>query len=111
MSLLTLVFAWIQPVFSVASSVLNLANNFVELEAENARLREELSNARSLTEQVETANKLAAEASLKIKELEKELSKTQKKLEAEEKLKKEATVLAGQKEERLRKAISSLLSK
>jgi len=111
MSLLTLVFAWIQPVFSVASSVLNLANDFVELEAENARLREELSNARSLTEQVETANKLAAEASLKIKELEKELSKTQKKLEAEEKLKKEATVLAGQKEERLRKTISSLLSK
>lgn len=108
--------------------MLNLANNFVELEAENARLREELSNARSLTEQVETANKLAAEASLKIKELEKELSmtqkkleteeklkkelsKVQKKLEAEEKLKKEATVLAGQKEERLRKTISSLLSK
>jgi hypothetical protein len=91
--------------------MLNLANDFVELEAENARLREELSNARSLTEQVETANKLAAEASLKIKELEKDLSKTQKKLEAEEKLKKEAVVLAGQKEERLRKATSSLLSK
>lgn len=91
--------------------VSDFANQFVKLEAENARLREELSAAGTSTEQVESANKLAAEARRRADDLEKELSEVKAKLEKEVKLREEAQSMARRREDRLRKSAESLLGK
>lgn len=91
--------------------VSDFANQFVKLEAENARLREELSAARTSTEQVEAANKLAAEAWQRADDLEKELGEVKAKLEEEVKLKEEAQSMVEKREDRLRKSAESLLGK
>ncbi|KAM0926342.1 hypothetical protein ACQ4PT_003453 [Festuca glaucescens] len=100
---------WLKPVFAMASMVADFAAQFVKIEAENAQLREELAAAKSSAEQIETANKLAAEAWQKAEDLEKELTQVKAKLEKEQKLKEEAQSLAEKREDRLRKSVESLL--
>jgi hypothetical protein len=77
----------LQPAFGVANSVLDLAAGFVAVEAENVRLHQQLADAQSAADRAEAAKKTAADASAKVKELEKELAKLKKNLKDEQKLK------------------------
>ena len=89
--------------------VSDFATHFVKMEAENAQLREELTAAKSSTEQVEAANRLVEEAWQKNEDLEKELAKVKAELEKEVKLKEKAKAQAEKREDQLRRSIESLL--
>ena len=89
--------------------VADFATQFVKIEAENAQLREELAAARVSAEQLEKANKLAADARLRVDVLEKELGKLKAKLEKETKARDAAKASADKREDRLRKSVESLL--
>ncbi|KAK1665057.1 hypothetical protein QYE76_053216 [Lolium multiflorum] len=78
-----------RPILSTVNMVMDFTTQFVKMEAENAQLRVELATAKSSTEQIETSNKLAAEAWQRAQDLEKELSYVKVKLEEEQKLKEE----------------------
>ena len=91
--------------------VKDFAAQFVELEAENARLHQELAAAKSSAEQIETANKLATDAWQEAEDLKKELGQVKAKLEEEERLKEEAQSQAEKREDKLRKSIETLLGK
>ena len=54
------------------------------MEAENVRLHQQLADAQSAAERAEAVEKTAADASAKVKELEKELAKLKKKLKDEQ---------------------------
>jgi hypothetical protein len=54
--------AFCQPVLAMVDMVMDFAAQFVKMEAETAQLCKELAAAKSSADQVETANKLAAEA-------------------------------------------------
>ena len=87
--------------------MVDFADQFVRMEAENARLREV---AKSSTEQLEKANRLAAEAQKEAASL-KELNLLKEKMKEEEQLRFEAHAQADKKEGDLRKSIESLLGK
>ena len=87
------------------------ADQFVKMEAENAQLRQELAAAKSSAERVEAANRLTEEAWQKNDDLTKELAKVKAELEEEVKQKEAAKTLAEEREERLRRAVESLLGK
>ena len=97
-----------QPIQAAVDIVVDFADQFVRMEAENARLREV---ARTSTEQLEKANKLAVEAQEEAVSLKKELNLLKEKMKEEEHLKLEAHALADKKEGDLRKSIESLLGK
>ena len=89
----------------------DFADQFIKMEAENAWLRRELAAAKSSTEQMEAANKLAAEAWQKNEDLTKELTNVKAELEEDLKQKEAAKTSADEQEEWLRRAIESLLGK
>ena len=88
--------------------VSDFAAQFVKIETENAQLKVELAAAKVSAEQ---ANKLAADARIKADLLEKDIGKLKAKLDKETKAKEAAKVLTEEREERLRKAVESLLGK
>ena len=88
--------------------VSEFAKQFVEMEEESARLKTELAAAKASAEE---ANKLAASARMKVDVLEKDIGKLRKNLEKELKAKEAAKTSTEDREERLRKAIESLLGK
>ena len=88
--------------------VVDFAAQFIHLEAENARLREV---AKSSSDQLERANKLATEAQGEAASLKKELDLLKAKIKEEEQQKIEAQAQADKKEGDLRKSIESLLGK
>ena len=67
--------------------MVDFADQFIRMEAENARLREV---AKSSTEQLEKTNKLATEAQREAANLKKELDLLKAKMKEEEQLKIEA---------------------
>jgi cell shape-determining protein MreC len=77
----------LKPIPAAADIVVDYADQFVRMEAENARLREV---AKSSTEQLEKANKLATEAQKEAAGLKKELNPLKEKTKEEEQLKFEA---------------------
>jgi hypothetical protein len=99
------------PIFATVNIVTDFATQFVKMEAENAQLRAELATDKSSAEQIETTNKLAAEAWRRAEDLEKELSQVKVKLEEAQKLKEETESLVEKREDRLRKSVESLLGK
>ncbi|KAM0840479.1 hypothetical protein ACQ4PT_059654 [Festuca glaucescens] len=94
------------PIQAAVDIVVDFTDQFVRMEAENARLREV---AKSSTEQLEKANKLATEAQEETASLKKELNLLKEKMKEEERLKFEAQAQADKKEGDLRKSIESLL--
>ena len=88
--------------------VSEFAKQFVEMEDENARLKMELAAAKASAEE---ANKLAAKARLDVDVMKKEMGKLRKNLDKELKAKEDAKASTEEKEEQLRKAVESLLSK
>ena len=88
--------------------VSEFAKQFVEMEDENARLKTELAAAKASAEE---ANKLAAKARLDVDVMKKEMGKLRKNLDKELKAKEDAKASTEEKEEQLRKAVESLLSK
>ena len=88
--------------------VSEFATQFVKMEEENARLKTELAAAKASAEE---AKKLAADARLKADLLEKEKGKLKKSLEKELKAKELAKTATEEREEQLRQAVESLLSK
>jgi hypothetical protein len=98
----------LQPIQAAVDTVMDFANQFIRMEAENARLREVI---KSSTEQLEKANKLATEAQGEATNLKKELDLLKAKMKEEEQLKIEAQAQADKKEGDLRKSVESLLGK
>ncbi|KAM0859735.1 hypothetical protein ACQ4PT_046996 [Festuca glaucescens] len=92
------------PIQAAVDIVVDFADKFISMEAENARLREV---AKSSTEQLEKENKLATEAQREASNLKKELDLLKAKMKEEEQLKIEAQALADKKEGDLRKAVES----
>ena len=90
----------------------DFANQFVKMEDENKRLREELAKSKELAQQVSTAKKLAEDAWAKNEELEKELTKVKGELgEAKQaaQLKELEKASADKALGHLRKAVEALL--
>ncbi|KAM0904955.1 hypothetical protein ACQ4PT_017682 [Festuca glaucescens] len=94
------------PIQAAIDIVVDFAAQFIRLEAENAHIREV---AKSSTDQLERANKLATEAQGKAADLKKELDLLKAKMKEEEQQKIEAQAQADKKEGDLRKSIESLL--
>ncbi|KAM0863262.1 hypothetical protein ACQ4PT_044707 [Festuca glaucescens] len=94
------------PIQAAVDIVVDFADQFISMEAENARLREV---ATSSTEQLEKANKLATKAQREASNLKEELDLLKAKMKEEEQLKIDAQALADKKEGDLRKAVESLL--
>ena len=97
-----------QPIQAAVDMVVDFAAQFIHLEAENARLREV---AKSSSDQLERANKLATEAQGEAASLKKELDLLKAKIKEEEQQKIEAQAQTDKKEGDLRKSIESLLGK
>jgi hypothetical protein len=97
-----------QPIQDAVDIVVDLADQFIRMEAEYARLQEV---AKSSTEQLAKANKLATEAQREAANLKKELDLLKAKMKEEEQLKIEAQAQADKKEGDLRKSVESLLGK
>ncbi|KAK1662604.1 hypothetical protein QYE76_050763 [Lolium multiflorum] len=96
------------PIHAAVDFVVDFADQFVRLEVENAQL---CKAAKSSADQVQEANRLAAEArneNSSLKEELKQLKKKKMKEEQESRLK--AFIEAGKKEGALRKSIESLLN-
>jgi predicted nucleic acid-binding Zn-ribbon protein len=98
----------LHPTHAAVDIVVDFADQFVRLEAENARLREA---AKSSSEQAQEGNRLAAEAWNEIASLKEELNKLKKKMKEEQESKLKAYAEADKKEGALCKSIKSLLSK
>ncbi len=96
----------LQPIQAAVDIVVDFAAQFIHLEAENARLREA---AKSSTDQLAKANKLAAEAQEEAASLKKKLEQLKTKMEMEEQQKIAADAQAYKKEGALRKSIETLL--
>ena len=96
----------LQPIHAAVDIVVDFADQFVRMEAENARLREA---AKSSTEKLEKANNLTAEAQKEATSLRKELNLLKERMKEEEQLRLEAHAQADKKEGDLRKSIESLL--
>jgi hypothetical protein len=97
----------LQPIHAAVDIVVDFADQFVQLEAENVKLRKA---AKSSADQVQEANRLAAEARNENASLKEELKKLKKKMKEEEESRHKAFVEADKKEGALRKSIESLLS-
>ena len=112
---LTFVFVFVllfrQPIFTAVNVVNDFADQFIKMEAENAQLRKYLAAAKSSAERIEAANRLTEEAWQKNEDLMKELTKVKAELEEEVKHKETAKTLAKEQEERLCRAVESLLGK
>jgi predicted nucleic acid-binding Zn-ribbon protein len=98
----------LQPTDAVVDIVVDFADKFFRLEAENVKLRKA---AKSSVDQVQEANRLAAEARNKSASLKEELKKLKKKMKEEQESRLKAFVEADNKDGALRKSIESLLSK
>jgi uncharacterized coiled-coil protein SlyX len=98
----------LQPIQAAVDTVMDFANQFIRMEAENACLREVV---KSPTEQLEKANKLATEVQGEAANLRKELDLLKSKIKEEEQQKIEAQARADKKEGDLRKSIETLLGK
>jgi predicted nucleic acid-binding Zn-ribbon protein len=98
----------LQPIHAAVDIVVDFADQFVRLEAENVQLHKA---AKSSADQVQEANKLAAEAQSENTSLKDELKKLKKKMKEEQESKLKAYAEADKKEGALRKSIESLLSK
>jgi predicted RNase H-like nuclease (RuvC/YqgF family) len=98
----------LQPIHGAVGIVVEFVDQFVRLEAENAQLHKA---AKSSADQVQEANRLAAEARNENASLKEELKKLKKKIKEEQESKLKAFAEEGKKEGALRKSIESLLSK
>ncbi|KAM0844734.1 hypothetical protein ACQ4PT_056857 [Festuca glaucescens] len=94
------------PIHATVDIVVDFADQFVRMKAENACLREA---AKSSTEKLEKANNLTAEAQKEAASLRKELNLLKERMKEEEQLRLEAHAQADKKEGDLRKSIESLL--
>ena len=74
---------WIslQPIFAAVSTMSSFANQFAELESENARLRKELEVSRTAEERISNANRLAEEAWQQNEDQKKKLAEAKTELE------------------------------
>ena len=88
-----------QPVFATASMVSDFAKQFVEMEEENVRLKNELAAAKTLV----------VDEHLKNDKLEKEVAKLKKSLDKEVKARESAKAALAGSETRLHEAAESLL--
>ncbi|KAM0844733.1 hypothetical protein ACQ4PT_056857 [Festuca glaucescens] len=95
-----------KPIHATVDIVVDFADQFVRMKAENACLREA---AKSSTEKLEKANNLTAEAQKEAASLRKELNLLKERMKEEEQLRLEAHAQADKKEGDLRKSIESLL--
>jgi chromosome segregation ATPase len=98
----------LQPIQAAVDTVMDFANQFIRMEAQNVHLWEVV---KSSTEQLENTNKLATEAQGEAADLKKELDLLKAKMKEEEQLKIEAQAQADKKEGDLRKSVESLLGK
>jgi D-aminopeptidase len=98
----------LKPIHAAVDIVVDFTDQFVQMEVENARLSEV---AKSSTEQLEKANRLAAEAQKEAVSSNEELKLLKKKMKQEEQLKLETQAQAYKKEGVLCKSIESLLGK
>jgi ABC-type enterochelin transport system substrate-binding protein len=71
----------LQPIHAAVDIVVDFVDQFVRMEAENAQLREA---AKSSTDQLQEANRLAAEAQKENVSLNEELKQLKKKMKEEE---------------------------
>lgn len=88
--------------------MVDFADQFVRLEAENVQLRKAVKTS---ADQVLEANRLAAEAQSENTCLKDELKKLKKKMKEEQEARHKAFVEADEKEGALRESIENLLSK
>jgi predicted nucleic acid-binding Zn-ribbon protein len=98
----------VHTIHATVDIVVDFADQFVRLEAENAQLR---NAAKSSADQVQEANMLIAEARNENVSLKEELRKLKRKMKEEQELKLKAYAEVDKKEGALRKSIESLLSK
>jgi predicted nucleic acid-binding Zn-ribbon protein len=98
----------VHPIHATVDIVVDFADQFVRLEAENAQLR---NAAKSSADQVQEANMLIAEARNENVSLKEELRKLKRKMKEEQELKLKAYAEVDKKEGALRKSIESLLRK
>ncbi|KAM0922899.1 hypothetical protein ACQ4PT_005848 [Festuca glaucescens] len=95
------------PIHAAVDIVVNFADQFVPLEAENVQLRKA---TKSSADQVQEANRLAAEAWNENASLNEELKKLKKNMKEEQESRFKAFVEADKKDGALRKSIESLLN-
>jgi dsDNA-specific endonuclease/ATPase MutS2 len=98
----------LHPIHAAVDIVVDFNDQFIRMEAENAQLREA---AKSSTDQLQEANRLADEARKENAILKKDLKQPKKKMKEEEQSKLKAQAQAYKKEGALRKSIESLLGK
>ncbi|KAK1629985.1 hypothetical protein QYE76_004300 [Lolium multiflorum] len=94
-------------IFATVDSVVDFADQFTRLESENVQLRKAIKTS---VDQVLEANKLTAEAQNENTLLKDEVKKLKKKMKDEKEARREASILADEKEGALRESITNLLN-
>ncbi|KAK1650649.1 hypothetical protein QYE76_068454 [Lolium multiflorum] len=95
------------PIFATVDAVADFADQFTRLESENAQLRKAIKTS---TDQVLEANRLTADAQNENILLKDELKKLKKKMKDEQEARREAAIVADEKEGALRESITNLLN-
>jgi predicted nucleic acid-binding Zn-ribbon protein len=98
----------LQPIYATVDDVVDFADQFSRLEAENIHLRKAV---KVLADQVLEANRLAAEVQGENTCLKGELKKLKKKMKDDQEARHKAFIEADEKEGSLRESITNLLSK
>jgi predicted nucleic acid-binding Zn-ribbon protein len=98
----------LQPIYATGDAVVDFADQFTQLEAENVQLRKAV---KASADQVLEANKLAAEAQSENTCLKDELTKLKKKMKDDQEARHKAFIEADEKEGALQESITNLLSK
>jgi cell shape-determining protein MreC len=96
----------LQPIYATVDAVVDFAEQFTRLEAENAQLRK---SVKSSADQVLEANRLATDAKNENVSLKKELSKLKQQMKDEQEARRAAAIAVDKKEGILRESIKGLL--
>jgi cell shape-determining protein MreC len=97
-----------QPVFATVDAVIDFAEQFTRLEAENVQLRK---TVKSSADQVLEANRLAIDAKKENALLKEELSKLKKQMEDEQDARRATAAAVDKKEGVLHESVKDLLGK
>jgi peptidoglycan hydrolase CwlO-like protein len=98
----------LQPIYATVDAVVDFAEQFTRLEAENAQLRK---TVKTSADQVLGANRLVTDAKSENALLKEELKKLKRQMKDEQDARREATAATDKKEGVLRESIKDLLGK
>jgi regulator of replication initiation timing len=96
----------LQPIYATVDAVVDFAEQFTRLEAENAQLRK---SVKSSADQVLEANRLASDAKNENVSLRRELSKLKQQMKDEQESRRAAAIAVDKNEGILRESITGLL--